>query len=252
MVLVSVETVEKSMIGNATSNDKPVDNLEKPLLRVFGFVDGFNLYHALEKFEPSVLTPGTDPYRYQKYKWLCLTSLMKKFVRPKSETLVGVELFTAYPNWPNTEDKRRRHETFVSAQQYKGVHVTLGDFKPKLETCRADLGCKRTFYTNVEKQTDINIAVSMIKRAPEYDKAILLTADSDQVPTISLLREMYKNKTFAVMPPIGRGAKDLARVCHEYFRMTEQHLIDCQFPNPLPIEKNGKVSSHLVKPTAWP
>lgn len=225
-------------------------NLDVPLIRVYGFVDGFNLYHALEKFEPAMPVP--DPQRYQKYKWLCLTSLMKKFVLTRSETLVGVELFTAYPNWHNTEAKRRRHEIFVSAQKYMGVEVTFGEFKPKNVTCQAIPGCGRLFQSYVEKQTDINITLSMIRRAPSYDKAILLTADSDQVPTIALLKSMYPEKRFAAMPPIGRGAKDLIRVCHEHFRMTEQHLIDCQFPNPLPIKKNGRVYSHLVKPTTWP
>jgi len=247
MALVSAIGGQMSMTNGIEDTGEAI---ETPPLKVFGFVDGFNLYHALEKFEP--LVPVADPHRYQKYKWLCLMSLMNKFVKSRSETLAGVELFTAYPNWHNTDDKRRRHETFVSAQKYKGVEVKLGEFKPKLVECRAALGCRRTFNTNVEKQTDINIAVSMIRRAPDYDKAILMTADSDQVPTIELLKGMYPEKRFAVLPPIGRGANELVRACHEHFRMTEQHLIDCQLPNPLPIEKNGRVFSHLVKPTTWP
>lgn len=177
---------------------------------------------------------------------------MKRFVFQRSETLVGVELFTAYPNWHNTEAKRLRHETFVSAQKYREVEVTFGEFKSKKITCQALAGCGRIFETYVEKQTDINIAIALIRKAKDYDKAILLTADSDQVPTIKLLRDVHPEKRFAVLPPIGRGAKDLIKACHEHFKMTEQHLIDCQLPNPLPIVKNGRTCSYIVKPTIWP
>jgi len=81
---------------------------EKPRVRVYGFVDGFNLYHALQKFQPAV--PVADPNRYQKYKWLCLTSLLKRFIGTQTDDLVGVEYFTAYPNWPNSEAKKLRHQ----------------------------------------------------------------------------------------------------------------------------------------------
>jgi uncharacterized LabA/DUF88 family protein len=233
---------------NGAENDG--DTLDTPPKRVYGFVDGFNLYHALEKFDPIV--PAADPRRFQKYKWLCLMSLMKRFLLARSEILIGVDLFTAYPNWINSDAKRQRHEVFVSAQKSRGVEVIFGEFRTKKAICQAIPGCGKEFDSYVEKQTDINIAISMIRRAPDYDKAILLTADSDQVPTVRLLKSMYSDKRFAVMPPIGRGAKELIKECDEHFKMTEQHLIDCQLPNPLPIEKNGKVYSHLVKPTTWP
>jgi hypothetical protein len=87
-----------------------------------------------------------------------------------------------------------------------GVHVTFGEFRSSMITCQI---CRQPFPKYVEKQTDINIAVALISLADRYDKAILLTADSDQVPTIKLLRSLYPEKKFAVMPPIGRGAKEL-------------------------------------------
>jgi uncharacterized LabA/DUF88 family protein len=232
------------MTKNQNNNEIPLDS---PLIRVYGFVDGFNLYHALERFEPAVPVP--DPDRYQKYKWLCLTSLLNRFISPKSEKLVGVEYFTAYPNWDNSDAKRFRHQTYVSAQRQMGVHVTLGEFKSDMITCKI---CRHPFRRYVEKQTDINIAVSLISFADRYDKAILLTADSDQVPTINLLRGLYPEKKFAILPPIGRGAKDLIKACHEHFKMTEEHLVACQLPNPFPITKDGKTTGYLAKSPIWP
>jgi uncharacterized LabA/DUF88 family protein len=240
------ENIEGNPKGEERGNQKAAE--ESAPIRVYGFVDGFNLYHALQKFDPAVSVP--DPDRYQKYKWLCLTSLIKRFISPRTETLVGVELFTAYPNWQNAGAKKVRHQTFVSSQEEMGVHVTLGEFKPKTVTCLST--CRQPFQTYVEKQTDINIAVSLISFADRYDKAILLTADSDQVPTINLLKGMYPKKRFAVLPPIGRGAKDLQKVCHESFKMTEAHLSACQLLNPLPVVREGKTIGYLVKPTVWP
>jgi hypothetical protein len=79
------------------------------------FIDGFSLYHSLMKFEHG----AQDEMRYQKYKWLCLTSLIKVFVAPKTKELVGVRLFTAYPHW--NPQKRLRHNEFVGAQEQRGV-----------------------------------------------------------------------------------------------------------------------------------
>lgn len=209
------------------------DNAQK--VRVLAFVDGFNLYHALVP-------------RYEKYKWLCLTSLAKRFIASITEELVGVEYFTTLPTWDDA--KRLRHETFISAQKTRGVRVTKGEFKHKTVTCRAS--CKQQFKINVEKQTDVNIAVAMIDRVSEYDKLLLLTADSDQVPAIKLLLKLHPEKKIAVIVPIGRKAKELKEACGSAYKITEDHLRECQLPDPLPIMRDGKQVSVLIRPTTWP
>jgi|SRR5579872_5514439 len=214
-------------------------------IRVMGFIDGFNLYHALEKFDGGVT--DEDKARYRKYKWLCLTSLIRRFIAPQTETLVGVEYFTTYPTW--NQAKRLRHCTYVSAQIKMGVRVTFGEFKDKTIVCRAS--CQGEFVTKEEKQTDINIAVTMLDRADEYDKLILLTADSDQVPALRLIKKTHPTKILASLPPIGRKAKELRQACDQQFKMTEQHLIDCQLPNPFPVVVDGKQSGILPKPSSW-
>jgi hypothetical protein len=137
----------------------------------------------------------------------------------------------------------------LSAQIKMGVHVTFGEFKQKTVTCRAS--CKEDFITHEEKQTDINIAVAMFDLSPRYDKLILLTADSDQVPAIKLARKLYPTKIFASLPPIGRKSKELRQCCHQSFKMTEEHLRDCQLPNPMPVIHEGKQYGVLVKPPSW-
>jgi uncharacterized LabA/DUF88 family protein len=211
---------------------------------VCGFIDGFNLYHAIDECRN-----GPDKFKYQKYKWLCLSSLLKRFIQPETEELVGVEYFTTYPTWD--ESKRLRHLTYVRAQEQMGVRVHLGEFKVKDIKCYAT--CKQMFQIHVEKETDINIATHMIEYASMYDKLILVTADSDQVPAIHLLKKMHPQKQVAVLFPIDRGSKELVKACGGLrFTMTEQHLMDCQLDNPVEIPKAGKPSLWLAKPKLWP
>src|ERR1039458_10071174 len=170
--------------------------------RVYSMIDGFNLYHALDKFDHGV--DEADQKRYQKYKWICLRTLIQQFVLPQ-EDLVGVHYFTAYPNW--NEAKRLRHENYVKAVQSRGVDYTLGEFKPKHVDCRAT--CRERFDLREEKQTDVNIATKIIELANEYDKLVLVTADSDQVPAVRLLLKLHPQKKVFVLPPIGRNSKEL-------------------------------------------
>jgi uncharacterized LabA/DUF88 family protein len=120
-----------------------------------------------------------------------------------------------------------------------------------LIACRA--GCKEEFFINVEKQTEINIATRMIDLAVKYDKALLLTADSDQVSTVKLLKKLHPEKRVAVIIPIGRGAKDLKKACDgNAYKITEEHLKACQLPPIIPIRRDGRQISIIVKPPQWP
>jgi uncharacterized LabA/DUF88 family protein len=235
-------SIEKSQPEQASVT---ADNTNK--IKVLAFIDGFNLYHSLERFDHGV--DEADRCRYQKYKWLCLTSLVKRFIAPRDEELVGVEYFTTYPTWDSA--KRLRHETYVSAQKLMGVHVTLGEFKHKTVVCRA--GCKQEFVINVEKQTDINIATAMLDLAHTYDKLLLLTADTDQVPAIKLLKKLHPHKKVAMVIPIGRGAKQLKKVCDgNAYKITEDHLRNCQLPALIPIMRDRRQISLIVRPAIWP
>jgi uncharacterized LabA/DUF88 family protein len=216
------------------------------MVRVMAFIDGFNLYHALEKYTRGV--DEADKLRFQKYKWLCLTSLIKVFIREKEEELSSVRYFTTWPTW--NEDKRLRHLTYVNAQIQRGVVVVFGDFKRKTIECRAD--CYKEFSIYEEKQTDVNLATKMISLAGMYDKLILVTADSDQLPALKLIKQVHPEKQLAVLPPIGRNSKELSSVCSQTFTMTEAHLLACQLPNPVPIMKNGVETGKLEKPPSWP
>jgi uncharacterized LabA/DUF88 family protein len=130
------------------------------------------------------------------------------------------------------------------------VDYTLGEFKAKTIECRAT--CKQAFNVNEEKQTDVNIATKMLEVADSYDKLILVTADSDQVPAIRLVKKLHPEKEIFILPPIGRNSKELVQAAGNRLNMTEQHLRDSLLPNPVNIVRDGKVTAQLWKPASWP
>jgi hypothetical protein len=213
----------------------------------YAFIDGFNFYHAIDYFPHS-----EDHGCYHKYKWLCYRTLMSRFLHPEVEELGKVLFFTSFPNWPYSEAKRVRHETYVSALKICGVETVKGEFKTKQIECKAT--CKRIFEGREEKQTDVNIATSMIERANEYDIAMLVTADSDQVPTIRLLKKLHPEKTIYIVPPIGRNSKELVKAARKGSRkiMEEADLAASLLPNPVLVVRDGKTISQIWKPKTWP
>lgn len=210
-----------------------------------GFVDGFNLYHSLNFFQNA--NTVDEQIRYKKYKWLCLWNLIDRYVDSSLGKLVGVEYFTASPTWDAV--KAARHSTYLDALVARKVRFTLGEFKKKTVKCKAS--CKEIFTSFEEKQTDVNISTSLIAKAPEYDVAILLTADSDQVPAVRLLKSMYPEKEAHSLPPIGRRSKELSRVCDQTYKMSEDALIACQMPSMFEVPRGNGVYRH-IKPSTWP
>jgi uncharacterized LabA/DUF88 family protein len=211
--------------------------------RVICFVDGFNLYHALDYFEGGIT--ASDCFRYRKYRWLSLRSLASCYVRPRSEELIAVHYFTTYAHW--REDKVFRHKLYVRAQEAEGTQVTLGKFKNKQLVCASE--CKRPFSTWEEKQTDVNLATRIIELAylDEFDRAVLITGDSDQVPTISFVKENFPHKHITVVVPIGRSADELKQTAHTMEKMSEKHLQRSQMPERV----KALSGEYLLRPPSW-
>lgn len=90
--------------------------------RVAVYVDGFNLYHAL------------DDLRQNHLKWLDLWALSEAMCR-EGERVITVKYFSAYATW--REKSYRRHQRYVKALQARGVIFVEGQFKAKPERCRS-------------------------------------------------------------------------------------------------------------------
>jgi uncharacterized LabA/DUF88 family protein len=155
------------------------------MLRVIAYIDGFNLYHAIASLRKPHL------------KWLDLTKLCENLLR-EDEQLVEVNYFSAYATW--MPDAHRRHMEYVKALRHVGVICMIGHFKRKPRRCNE---CGARWIAHEEKETDVHIAARVVVDACEdrFDRAILITADSDLVPAITIVKARFPRKEIFVAAP---------------------------------------------------
>jgi len=87
-----------------------------------------------------------------------------------------------------------RHETYIKALEAKGVIISQGKFKT------SDKHCSKTQNFcpfREEKQTDVAIGVNIVADAfnNKFDRMILITADTDQIPTIEIVSTYFPQKS---------------------------------------------------------
>lgn len=196
------------------------------MLRTGCYIDGFNLYHAVDGLSDQTL------------KWLNLHMLASSLLR-KGDALAFTKYFTALSTW--SAEKRGRHLAFIRALQVYGVEVHKLGFKTVEKKClRSGNRCK--FYE--EKQTDVALSTSMIDDAYQgiIDKVILITADSDQIPTLRLLKLRFPKIEITVAAPPNR--KEIARELMAYgdhrVELHESRLRACLLPRNVQ-DSRGKV-----------
>jgi uncharacterized LabA/DUF88 family protein len=148
------------------------------------YVDGFNFYYGLKH------------KNWKKYYWIDLVKFCEKFLRSHQD-LVEVCYFSAIPI---NRGKQERQDLFLSANKLnKKFSLSLGKFLVK-EVKLQD----KVVRTYEEKQTDVNIAVKMIRDVvlDRCDISILITADRDLTPAVDFIKE-YKpsHKIFIYFPP---------------------------------------------------
>ena len=199
--------------------------------RTIFFIDGLNVYHAIKNS------------RFNQYKWLDYWELAKKFIDQK-DGLKGVLYFTAYSVWDN--EKIKRHKRLVLANRDRGVDVIFGRFRRVTKNCRQ---CRKKYQTFEEKRTDVNIAIHLLTNAykDNYDKAVLISGDSDIIPAVQAVKQAFPEKEISLVIPVGGKAHELAQVIGSSVRMKEVHLRTSQLPNTVTL-KNGVV---LQRPGEW-
>lgn len=206
--------------------------------RVEVFVDGFNLYHGIRDCNASST--------YRKILWLDLFSFLKSYILRPGDSLDSVYYFTALPK--NNKDRLRRHELYCEVLKNSGVTVIYGTYKTKDIKCQL---CHQTFSTFEEKETDVNIAISILRRGVEngYDKAIIFSGDSDLAPAVENAIQMFPEKEFQILFPINRNRSNrLKKVSplnpiYQYLPCYKKH----QFPKDV-VMKDGRT---ITRPPEW-
>lgn len=190
------------------------------------YIDGFNLYHSLLRFNCN------------KVKWLDLAALCSRLIAPKSEKIVSIYYFSAYAYW--LPGSVARHKTYVKALEARNIKTIIGNFKNKDRKCFI---CKATWVAHEEKETDVSIGITMLNDAykNKYDKALLVTRDSDLVPAVKMIRSEFPNKHISVVaPPMMGHSNDLIKICHSKKKINTQQIWDCLLPE-LIHDKNGDI-----------
>ncbi|ACL62539.1 NYN domain-containing protein [Methylobacterium nodulans] len=180
--------------------------------RVIAYVDGFNLYHAIDDLQKPHL------------KWLDLWQLAQS-ICGTGETLIEVNFFTAYPTWK--PGPMKRHQVYVKALRHAGVNCVIGHFKTKQRECKR---CGAQGDVHEEKETDVAIAVQITTDAflDGYDRALIISADSDLAPALRTVRQHFPRKALNVIAPPGR--KGHARDLQPLFEITAGRLAKCLLP----------------------
>ena len=202
---------------------------EPPKRRVRVYIDGFKLYHAICTFHDDRL------------KWINFFKLSESFLR-QGERLDQVNFFTAVLNW--NHEKQKRHRNFLEACKAVGVNVHEATFKQSTRFC-ADMDRHCRFYE--EKQTDVGIAVRLVADALQrrFERAILITADSDQIPTARFVANLDHCSLSLRYPP-GRQthARDLGNIVRDRKEISVGHLRTCQLPRDV-RDRSGRVRATM-------
>lgn len=193
------------------------------------YVDGFNLYHVLDRFCPEC-------------KWLDLRRVLRSVI-PASESISDLYYFSALAHWK--PERVFRHRAYIDALKASGVAVVLGRFKDKERRCRL---CQKSYVAHEEKRTDVNVALRMLEDAMDdrYDTAILVSGDTDFVPVLAAIKRRFPEKRVGVMAPLGSRATELKMVADFFIKMKRHHLKANQFPDV--VETPQK---RIVKPEQW-
>lgn len=190
--------------------------------RVIVYIDGFNLYHAIDRLN--------EPW----LKWLDLRALSQDLLR-SDEVLTGVKYFSAYATW---RPSHRKHRLYVDALQSTGVEVVLGQFKEKPRRCPS---CHSRWTTHEEKETDVHIAVQMVADALSgaADRLILISADTDLSPPIKMIARLAPACEVFVATPPGRFA--ICRALRPRLEITRARLGRALLPLDITIKRDRNV-----------
>jgi len=103
----------------------------------------------------------------------------------------------------------------------------MGHFKSKTRTCKQ---CAASWVQHEEKETDVHIAPRLVADAYEnrFDRAVLITADSDLAPALTIIKNAFPAKEVFVAAPPGRY--NHARSLNIKLEITPGRLAKCLLP----------------------
>jgi uncharacterized LabA/DUF88 family protein len=206
--------------------------------RCMMYVDGYNFYYAIKRH------PDVTPLYYG---WCDFRRLAQEHLLGPDQHVVGIRYFTApvgrygAAGGPGGSEAARQGVWLAALGTIQGLEVIEG-------VHTGDVASPRS---RKEKETDVNIAVTAVVDAArdKFDRAILLTGDRDQRPTVTALsREFGKGVDIWLAPSQQLGfwtaMAALPRVTAN--KMSPKMLLRSRLPDSLIVD--GKA---LQTPREW-
>lgn len=162
------------------------------------------------------------------------------------QELIKVKYFSAKPS---DIDKSRRQNAFFQANKINPkFELVLGKYLHKTIVCR---NCGYVINTYEEKETDVRIATQVVADAfkRNCDIAIVVSADSDMVPSIELAQEAGI-VTYVYFPPT-HYSSNLASLCNNrpiQLGRYESRFRQSLLPDDITLPSSGYV---LSIPPEW-
>ena len=199
--------------------------------RVVVYIDGFNLYFGM-------LDAGLDYC-----KWLNIRLLILNLIQ-KNQELIEIKYFTSRVS--NNPEKQKRQSTYIEALESVNVKIYYGNYQSDTIECKR---CNNIWPKFNEKMTDVNIATQILIDAfqDKYDMAMLISGDSDLVPPIKAVHEIFKNKRVFVAFPPKRHNQSVAIIARGSLIIGRKKLVESQFEDKV-CKKDGYI---LQKPLIW-
>ncbi len=203
------------------------------MARVVAYVDGFNLYNGLKAKHG------------KKYLWLNLELLVARLLQPYQQ-LEQVRYFTASVRDDPAALHRQSQYLGALVNHAATVEVTMGRFQEKTARCRT---CRSTWTTYEEKETDVNIAISLLEDGiyQRFDTALIISGDSDLCPPIRALRRVNPGVRVVSAFPPKRASDELRRTADAAFMIGDVHIRNSLLP-PSVRAAGGLV---FTRPRSW-
>lgn len=183
---------------------------------VYVYIDGYNFYRGISH-------PG-----WLRYGWCDFIQLSKCLSARAFGNSLSVESVKYYTSpvgigQENAIDERARQEMWLEAVRTATpqVQVVLGRFQ------KIELMSRR------EKETDVNIAVDVQWDIANFDRMILISADSDFIPAVRKVRQSGK-PLVVFFPPNQDGYKPPSDCAYRVERITREELAECRLSENIP------------------
>ena len=181
--------------------------------RIIFYIDGFNLYYGIRN--RGTLNAHKKPKPTSKYKWLDLVALCKALV--SSCDVVKIKYFTA--RIENCGDKTERQAQYLKIWEDNPlVEVIEGKYlRSNVRRPLSDGSGVVEVIKDEEKGTDVNLASHLLIDGvnDEYDKAAIISNDSDFAYPIEFVKNSLKKPVFIFNPQHNRSAT-LERIASVY------------------------------------